>query len=617
MTTLSARNIDVAVTVGGHEVLALNGVSFDVEPGEVLGIIGESGAGKSMIGRLIGRLLPPQFRVARGALRFKGQDLHALTDQEHRALLGRDICFIPQEPRAALDPVMTIGAQFHEHLERMGIGSRAERTRVARDALAAVKLPDPGRMLHCYAHQLSGGQCQRVLIAMAFASKPALIVADEPTTALDVMTQAVIVKLLADLCREHGTAVILITHDLKLALHVCDKTLVLYAGEVAESGRAGDLYRQPAHPYTRALQLVNPPLTGPRRELVSLPDHMPTLGKLADVAGCRFASRCPQASAECSAAPVPLTVLSATQAVRCIKALPARGLEAPERLPPLLAHMEPAPESAPAVLEVSGLSKQFRRAGGWFRPGAPVVAVKDFNLKLAAGEFVGIVGQSGSGKSTVARLLVGLETPTSGAIRVDGRSVVGEDKPTRALRVDSMQMIFQDPQSALNPRRTLGSLVTCAMTAGHERHAAPDRLVRARELLAATGLGPDMVSRYPAQLSGGQRQRVNIARALCKTPRILIADEILSGLDVSVQAQILNLLLKLRRESDVSLILISHDIAAVRYLCSRVLVMHDGEVVESGPVDSVLSQPRHEYTRRLVAAIPPDDVDSPWPRLAA
>ncbi len=606
---------NVEVAIGESRVLALRDVSFDVAPGEVLGVIGESGAGKSMVARLLARLLPPQFRVARGTVIFKGQDLMALSALEHRALLGREICFIPQEPRAALDPVMTIGAQFHEHLARIGMGSRGERERLAVEALSAVKLPEPEHMLNRYAHQLSGGQCQRVLIAMAFVSKPALIVADEPTTALDVMTQAVIVGLLGDLCRQNGTAAILITHDLKLAVHVCDKTLVLYAGEVAEQGSARDIFRAPVHPYTRALQLVNPPLTGPRRTLVALPDHMPSLGSLVSVTGCRFAPRCPQGVPACTAAPLATTHLSPTRQVRCIAASSAQTDAAP--LTALLPTHAPAGPGRAPLLEVAGLSKHFRRDAGLFRAGAPIVAVKDFNLSLHAGEFVGIVGQSGSGKSTVARLLVGLEAPTAGTMRVDGRSIVGEDPATRAARVANLQMIFQDPQSALNPRRTIEHLVTYAMAAGDMRHTPQARRQRARELLEATGLSPAMASRYPSQLSGGQRQRVNIARALCRAPRILIADEILSGLDVSVQAQILNLLLKLRQETEISLLLISHDLAAVRYLCTRVLVMFNGDVVESGPVDQVLSQPQHEYTKRLVASIPPDDVDTAWPRLAA
>ncbi|MGE0799281.1 MAG: dipeptide ABC transporter ATP-binding protein [Lautropia sp.] len=608
MSTLSISGLDVEARLGEHRVLALRDVSLEVGPGEIVGLIGESGAGKSMIGRMLSRLLPASFAITRGELRFQGRDLRAMSAEEHRALLGREICFIPQEPRAALDPVMSIGRQFDEHLRHIGVRDRNRRRAVTLEALVAVKLYEPERMLARHAHQLSGGQCQRVLIAMAFMSQPALIVADEPTTALDVDTQAVIMRLLANLCRSHRTAAILITHDLNLAAHVCDRTTVLYAGEIAERGSSRMLHEAPLHPYTRALRQVNPPLDGPRRVLPALPDHMPSLGELASLHGCRFAPRCPQASDACRVAAIDLRMLQPLHDVRCITAdRIGIGGPAPQ---PLLA--DAAGDRGGSILEVRGLHKHYRRAAGLFGQGEPVVAVNGFDLSLQAGEFVGIVGQSGSGKSTVAKLLLGLEKPTAGDVLVDGRSVLADDPATRAARIGSLQMIFQDPQSALNPRRTVANLVTYAMVNGERRASAARRLARARELLATTGLSPEMVHRYPSQLSGGQRQRVNIARALCNTPRILVADEILSGLDVSVQAQILRVLLQLRQASRISLLLISHDLAAVRYLCSRVLVMYQGEVVESGPVDDVLARPRHEYTRRLVQAIPPEDLDAPW-----
>lgn len=610
MPTLSISGLDVEAQLGEQRVLALRDISLEVGPGEIVGLIGESGAGKSMIGRMLARLLPQRFAITRGELRFQGRDMRAMSAEEHRALLGREICFIPQEPRAALDPVMSIGRQFDEHLLHIGVQGRARRRAMVLEALGAVKLYEPERMLSRHAHQLSGGQCQRVLIAMAFVSRPALVVADEPTTALDVDSQAVIMRLLTDLCRSRRTAALLITHDLNLAAHVCDRTTVLYAGEIAERGSSRMLHKAPLHPYTRALRQVNPPLDGPRRVLPALPDHMPALGEFASLRGCRFAPRCPQMFDACRVAVVGLRTPQPLHDVRCIAVdRIADGAGSPP-LQPLLT--DAALDKGGPILQVRDLHKHYRRAAGLFGQGEPVVAVNGFELSLHAGEFVGIVGQSGSGKSTVAKLLLGLEQPTAGDVLVDGRSVLPDDPATRAARIGSLQMIFQDPQSALNPRRTVANLVTYAMVNGDRHSTTAQRLARARELLATTGLSPDMANRYPSQLSGGQRQRVNIARALCNTPRILVADEILSGLDVSVQAQILRVLLQLRQESRISLLLISHDLAAVRYLCSRVLVMYKGEVVESGPVDEVLTSPRHEYTRRLVQAIPPEDLDAPW-----
>lgn len=610
MSLLSARSLDLNVRIAGQDVLALRDLSFELEAGKVLGLIGESGAGKSMVGRLISRMLPPSFAVTAGALEFEGRDLLKLPERDHRALLGKRISFIPQEPLTALNPVLSIGDQFTEHLKRLGMTGGRTRRDAAIHHLNAVHLPTPKQLLDRYPHQLSGGQCQRVLIAMAFASDPSLIVADEPTTALDVMTQAVIMDLIADMQREHRTAVLLITHDLRLAAHVCDEMLVLYAGEAVEYGPARAVYTEPRHPYTRSLQLANPPLSGDRRQLATLPDHMPGLGAFAGLAGCRFAPRCPAADPACGASRQPLREVEPGHAVRCTDVCASH--EVMLGAAPLLI-TESARQTAMPLLQVQGLRKIYPGASRLFRRADPVVAVKDFNLTLDPGEFVGIVGQSGSGKSTVAKLLMGLEQPTSGRVLIDGNDVAREDPVLRRLRIDTLQMVFQDPQSALNPRRMVASLITQAMEAGGQKSPWDERLARTRDLLKETGLAPEMATRYPSQLSGGQRQRVNIARALCRAPKIIVADEIVSGLDVSVQAQILNLLLRLRDELGIALIFISHDLSVVRYLCRRVLVMHRGDVVESGLTEQVFAHPQHDYTRRLIKAVPPDDPDAPWP----
>jgi peptide/nickel transport system ATP-binding protein len=512
----------------------------------------------------------------------------------------------------SLNPVRTVGSLFDEHLAKLGTATRAERRAQAVAALDSVHLSEPAALLKRYAHELSGGMCQRVLIAMAFASRPKLLIADEPTTALDVITQARIMALLADLRRKHGTAVLFVTHDLRLAAQVCDEIAVMYAGEVVERAPARALLSAPRHPYTSALRNCSPSLDGPLQRLVSLPEHMPGLKALAALAGCRFAPRCPVADRACAAAPCPLVEVAPGRWVRaagkCLAAgAPARG-DAPHGK---------WTGKAGVLLEAQRLSKTFvaRDPLLWWRA-QRVDAVKGISFQLRAGEFLGIVGQSGSGKSTVARLLLGLEVPTGGRILLDGADVTGRFAAHAKRRIAQIQMIFQDPQSALNPRRRVASIVTQPMEAAGGGDW-PRRLARARTLLAETGLAPELAERFPAQLSGGQRQRVNIARSLCNTPRVLVADEIVSGLDVSIQAQILNLLGDLRRQHDVALLLISHDLSVVRYLCDRVIVMYRGEAVEEGETEAVFAAPKHWYTKALLAAVPPDDVHHEWDPHAA
>ena len=328
MTLLSARNLTLSAQLGRERVDVLSDISFDLQPGEVLGVVGESGAGKSMIGRLISQMLPGGFKVASGALQFDGEDLLAASAARHRALLGDRIAFIPQEPLSGLNPVLTVFDQFNEHLTRLGV-PRAERRQKAIDALAAVQLPRPAELLDKYSFQLSGGMCQRVLIAMAFASNPALLIADEPTTALDVITQAHIVELIRALNREHRTGIVFITHDLRLAARLCDKILVLYAGQVIESGPAAEIFSDPRHPYTRALQAANPPLSGPRRQLVALPEQMPGLQTLATMAGCRFGARCPVADPATSTTRRSRRCARSRRAASCAARRVARRARAP------------------------------------------------------------------------------------------------------------------------------------------------------------------------------------------------------------------------------------------------------------------------------------------------
>ncbi len=588
MTLLIARRLSVATADG---VPVLRGLDLSLAPGKVLGLVGESGAGKSMIGRAIAQLMPTGFQVSGGTLHFDGRDLVRMPPAARRSLLGRDIAFIPQEPLTALNPVLTIGAQMDEHFAHLGVVKREERLARAILALEAVHLADAPDLLARYPHQLSGGMCQRVLIAMAFASRPRLVIADEPTTALDVTIQARIVTLMAELQKRDGTAVLFITHDLRLAGRICDDIAVLYGGSIVEEGPARQVLSQPQHPYTRCLQLANPALSGPRRALYALPEQMPGLRALATLSGCRFAPRCPLAGAECRETDPPLA--GETQRAACLQPYLTPGITT-ETAP----HVVTARAETAALVNVQGVSKTYQ-TGTLFRRRA-TLAVKPVDFRIAPGEFLAVVGESGSGKSTLGRLLMGLERPTTGAIRLAGQDVAAGGEAARRHRLKTAQMVFQDPQSALNPRRRVADIVTQALEAAGVDRAT--RLRRATELLAEMGLGAELAARTPSQLSGGQRQRVNIARALCTLPRLLVADEIVSGLDVSVQAQLLALLLRLREQHEFAMLFISHDLSVVRHLCDRVLVMYRGEIVEHGPTEVVFTTPRHEYTRALLEA---------------
>lgn len=598
MALLDADNLSVVLRRGDDLLPALHRLRFSVEEGRTLGIVGESGAGKSMITRAISQHLPKGFSVSEGALRFDGQDLVSMDPERRRHLFGREIAFIPQEPLSALNPVLTIGRQMKEPLTRLGEGRNWHARAV--EIFEAVHLETPAELLDKYPHQLSGGMCQRVLIAMAFVSRPRLLIADEPTTALDVTIQARVVELIAELQRLYGTAVIFITHDLRLAAQICDDIMVLYAGRQAEYGPAAAVMDAPRHPYARCLQLAVPAMSGAPRGLLTLPDRMPGLKAIGEITGCRFAARCPLATDDCRSAEPPLEAVGPDHSAACFRSAMTPEIAAP----PAPGH--PAAAGAP-ILKAEGLRKDFVTKWRLFGANAVFTAVKGADFELGQGEFVGIVGESGSGKTTLGRMVVGLDQPSSGSLTLLDRDIADDSPETRRFRRENVQIVFQDPQSALNPRRRVASIVTQAMEAGGIKREA--QMARARELMEEIGLSPETALRYPSQLSGGQKQRVNIARALCTLPRVLVADEIASGLDVSVQAQLLNLLLRLREIHGFSMLFISHDLSVVRYLCDRVLVMNRGEIVEAGPTEKVFADPQHAYTRTLLAAVPPDSAE--------
>ncbi|HWZ37226.1 MAG TPA: ABC transporter ATP-binding protein [Bradyrhizobium sp.] len=614
---LAIDNLTLSTRVNGQQVDLLRGLSVSLGRGRVLGLVGESGAGKSMIGRIIAGHTPSGFDVIKGRVLFDGTDLLSLDRKAWRALLGRRIAFIPQEPLTALNPVLTIGQTFEEHLAHLGIAAK-QRHALMLQQLDAVHLPKPDDMLHRYPHELSGGQCQRVLIAMAFVANPALIVADEPTTALDVVSQVNVLRLLAEQRRQHETAMLLITHDLRLAAHVCDDIAVLYAGEQVEYGPASEVLRRSRHPYTWALDQATPDVHGPQRRLSALSGQMPGVSTLGLMAGCRFATRCPQRMAACEATP-PASIESAPgHWVRCLKPRDVSS-NSQNGASETAAAIWQAPDgdaAATPLIELRDATLCYTaRRGLLGQRKVRNFAVDGLSLKVQPGEFVGIVGESGSGKSSVAKLIVGAEALTGGALLIEGRDRALASAEVRRLSREHVQIIFQDPHSALNPRRSVYRLLTQAYEADRPAAAMTKhpREDRAEALVADVGLPGDTLSRFPSQLSGGQKQRVNIGRALCVMPRLIVADEIVSGLDVSVQAQILNLLIELGRRHGIALVLISHDLSVVRYLCSRVVVMRRGKVVEQGKTEAVFSDPRHPYTRVLLSSVPPADPSVAWP----
>lgn len=609
MSVLTFDNVTVTAKIGQRRIDVLRNLSFTLDQNEIIGLVGESGAGKSMIGRTVSGLLPDNFSVTSGDVLFNGQSLLALSRTERRALLGRKIAFIPQEPLSALNPVRTIGAQFSEHLRHLGI-DRARRHALMIERLEQVQLRNAAEALQRYPHELSGGQCQRVLIAMAFAGAPMLVVADEPTTALDVMTQARIVRLIAEQQAAHQTALLFITHDLRLAGHVCGNVGVMYAGDMVEYGPAGAVLKEPSHPYTRSLLAAMPQLTGPRRVLPALADNMPGIGSFAALPGCRFAPRCVVKDPVCAGTRLPQRPVGEGHWVRCSEQCAAGAALAEGALLPPPAIDTAAKEPAVAF---DNVRLSYHAARGFLGlKTSQFDAVKDATFKIREGEIVGIVGESGSGKTSIGRLIVGLEQPSAGTIRIEGEDYVQDGRIIHLTRRDT-QLIFQDPQSALNPRRSVLRLLTQALETGDSYQPERARRPFAENLLKDIGLPPDCLDRFPSQLSGGQRQRVNIGRALGAKPRLVVADEIVSGLDVSVQAHILNCLLDLNRQHGLTIIFISHDLAVVRYLCSRILMMHSGEIVEEGATETVFANPRHPYTKALLDAVPPENSDQPWP----
>jgi peptide/nickel transport system ATP-binding protein len=582
----------------------VRGVSFELAQGETLAIVGESGCGKSASVLSLTRLLPASARVS-GSIRFLGDDLMRMTEEELREIRGRQISMVFQDPMSSLNPVRTIGVQMEEMLRvHLGMTQRKARARSI-ELLASVGIPSPSRQMGVYPHQLSGGMRQRVMIAMALSCEPKIVVADEPTTALDVSIQAQILELLRKITEVSRTSLLMISHDLSVVAGLADRIAVMYAGEIVETGPTTRVYAHPCHPYTLGLLACIPRLDAPRTATLrsiegGLPDpHTRT-------PGCPFAPRCAFVMNRCHVDAPVLEEKAPGQSAACWADLsevtPSEVVSAPAT-----DFDQPRAADGEALVSIADLFVHFP-FGAWvpFRPRPVLRAVDGVTVDVQRGGTLGIVGESGCGKSTTGRAMLRLVEPTSGHIRFDGHDVahIGADE-LRALR-PRMQMVFQDPYSSLNPRLSVADAVAEPLVVHHA--AAHGALgPRITELLEMVGLSAHLASRYPHQLSGGQRQRVSIARALALRPSLIVADEPTSALDVSIRAQILNLMRQLQDEHKLTYVFISHDLSIVRHMSTRVAVMYLGKIVEIADRDTLYANPQHPYTQALLATVPVPD----------
>ncbi|WP_341644668.1 ABC transporter ATP-binding protein [Thauera sp. SDU_THAU2] len=598
---LSVSGLAVAIDRGGAVAARpVDGVDLAIAAGETFALLGESGCGKSMTALALTRLLPDGGRIERGEIRLGGEDLLRLPESAMRSVRGGRIGMIFQEPSTSLNPVMTVGAQIAEALTQHGVnGARAEAE--ACRLLEAVGIPDPARRLRDFPFQFSGGMKQRVMIAMALAGQPQLLIADEPTTALDVTIQAQVLDLLVKIQAERGMGMLLITHDLGVVARMAHQVGVMYAGELVETGPREAFFHAPLHPYSRKLFAALPGAAKRGAPLDAPSGAVPTLDR--DFPGCRFAERCALAFDRCDDES-PAWHRIGEQAVRCHLyegvAVPhhRRGGAQPEAAP------WRARPAAP-VLEVQDLSVHFPvRKGLLRRTVGHVRAVDGVSLSLAPGRTLALVGESGCGKTTVGKAALKLIEPTAGELFLGGENITAHrGEALRAMR-RVVQMVFQDPFASLNPRMRVGDIIEEGMVSLGVEADPNARRARVDELLERVGLSADMRWRYPHEFSGGQRQRIAVARALAVSPEVIICDEPTSALDVSVQAQLLNLMRELQAERGLAYLFITHNLAVVEYLADDVAVMYLGRIVEQGPADKVLRAPAHPYTRALLAAVP-------------
>ena len=612
---LRIRNLKVHYVTDSAVVYALNDISFDIMEGQAVGLVGESGSGKSTVGLSVLGLLANNAEVVGGSILFRGKELSQLSTDSRRGLRGDQITIVFQDPFSSLNPSLPVGEQIGEPLIVHKGMNKLQALQRAKELLAEVGISRPAEFIQAYPHQLSGGMKQRALIATALACEPELLILDEPTTALDVTIEAQIMDLLEKLRRTHRLSIMFITHNLGLVARMCDEICVLYAGNVVELGKTEDVLYRPYHPYTKGLLASLPRISNRLERLSPIPGNFPDLSSLPK--GCVFNPRCPFKEPHCENEFHDLRKVGGNRLVRCWKAETLAGnpwktekLGSPADIGPVF------PNEKKDLVEINNVSKVFQIGGILsglkldFSGGMPiryeplrVKAVDDVSLRLAAGEILGLVGESGCGKSTLGRCLVRLITPNGGNITISGQDITyAKESGLRNIR-KLIQIIFQNPDSSLNPRKTVEKIIGRPLSLfGLAKGKELSR--RIDELLEMVRLSPAYAKRYPHQLSGGEKQRIGIARALATNPRFIVCDEPVSALDVSVQASILNLLSDLRDQLGVSYLFISHDLSVVSHIADRVAVMYRGAILEQGAIHEVLHPPHHPYTEALLSAVP-------------
>jgi peptide/nickel transport system ATP-binding protein len=629
MRDIQVQDLSVELITEAGIARAVDALSLSIDRGETFALVGESGCGKSMTAMALMRLLPDNGAVVNGRVQLRDLELLSLSEAQMQSVRGRRLSIVFQEPATSLNPVMTVGKQIIEVIERHTDVRGAAAREKALDWLERVGLPEPRRRIDSYPFELSGGQIQRVMIALALAAEPDLLIADEPTTALDVTIQAQILDLMKSLQRERGMAILLITHDLAVVSDMAHQVALMYAGQIVELANVKDFFKNPGHPYAQLLLRALPGEDRRDQSLAAIEGTVPELTHR--FLGCRFASRCPWVQDACTQKDLVLTESGAQMGssevgatrhlVRCARAgqidfavdvalrnaTSANGAQNGASVASLSQESSHTQKPHGELLAVKDLTVRYRLGGGFFERQRYFDAVRGISFDLPQGQTLALVGESGCGKTTTGKAIMNILGPKAivgGQIVLNGTDLVTANKQALHRARKTAQIIFQNPFSSLNPRQRIREVLEEGMRSLHPEWTSDERAGKLTRLMESVGLNPKALDRYPHEFSGGQRQRIAIARALAVEPKLIVCDEPTSALDVSVQAQILNLLRSLQRELSVSYLFITHNIGVVSYLSDRVAVMHEGQIVESGSVDQVLGSPRMPYTKTLLSAVP-------------